>query len=324
MNSSSHSFHRRLGDIVLIAFLGILWLAFSIGEPNFLYFSNLISILTNFSLLLILSLGITWVIMIGSLDVSQAGIAGLAGILIGLTLPTFGVLSILLAILVGAGFGFLNGFIFTKARIPSFLVTLGILFVTTGLEKYIAVLAHVLTNGIPIGSQLDGFLPVIPFLGLPRSFSLFYWAVGTTLLLYFVSQRTSLGLRTYAVGSNISSSYLHGIKVVKYQILVFTLSGTLSAIAGFLYLPYLGTASPTFTDSFTFITLAAVVLGGTALAGGTGGFHRTLLGAFILSTMNNGLTVLGVDALVVFILQGLIIIIAAAVVGRGISSGAIQ
>jgi len=324
MNVNSSRLRKRIRDSILILFLVVLVVAFAIGSSGFLRPSNIVSILSNFSVLLILSLGISWVVMAGSLDISQAGIAGLVGILIGLILPVIGYGAIAVGILVGAGFGSLNGLIFTKARIPSFLVTLGTLFVTTGLEKYLAVTAHVLTNGIPIEGRLDVFLPTIPLLNVPRSFSLFYWAAGESILFYMISQKTRFGLRIYAIGSSASSTLLYGINVTGYQVLVFALSGAISAVAGFLYLPYLNIASPTFTDSLTFVTLAAVVLGGTALAGGVGGFHRTVIGALILSIINNGLTVMGLDALALFVVQGVIIIIAAVAVSRGIKTGIIQ
>src|SRR2546426_11495841 len=118
MNVNSSRLRKRIRDSILILFLVVLVVAFAIGSSGFLRPSNIVSILTNFSVLLILSLGISWVVMAGSLDISQAGVAGLVGVLIGLILSLIGYCGIAVGILVGAGFWFLNCPIFTKGRIP--------------------------------------------------------------------------------------------------------------------------------------------------------------------------------------------------------------
>ena len=300
-----------LGLLGLVAFLLILFSAIS---HNFLSEFNVTTLMLSFAILMLASLGGTLVIMVGCLDLSYSGVLTLSAIVAALLLPSLGLLALLAGVGVGAGFGLVNGILFVKARIPSFLVTLGTLYVSLGLS-------NLETPGglsVTANGRLDFLLtPLIP--GIQ---TLLIWAVALAGALFFVTRYTKFGWRVYATGSNELAATLNGIKIGRIRLSAFIISGALAAVAGILLTSYFGSATSSLGSSFVFIPLAVIVLGGTSLAGGIGGPHRTLIGAFLIALILDGLELSGASPGVVTLFEGIAIILTTTIVSREIRARA--
>ncbi len=246
------------------------------------------------------------VLMMGSLDLSYAGVLTLTGVLVAALLPALGLLALPMGLLVGVSIGLANGLTVAKVKVPSFLVTLGTLFITLGFADWT-------THGspIPLSVSLDFLLVPLPFLP-----TLFVWAVGMTAACYYIARYTNLGLNVYATGSSQRGARLCGVNTDKVRIATFMLSGLLAAATGILILPYVGAAGSWVGKSLIYIPLAAVLMGGTRLSGGVGGPHRTVFGCYIVAVVLNGLALMKLDPNTITIFVGLIIIIAMIGVSR--------
>jgi ribose transport system permease protein/putative xylitol transport system permease protein len=211
-----------------------------------------------------------------------------------------GMLVIPLALAVSIVIGMINGLLLAKFKVPSFLATLGISIVLDGIAWY-------LTKGHLSIMQNEGFkkLSTHFILGLP---SIFYWAIGVWAVCTFLALATAFGRRTYAIGGNLEGAGLSDINVAKQRVLVFMLSGFLAGLAGILYMSQMGGGSVRIGADMAIPLFASVVAGGTALTGGIGGPHRTLLGVIIITWIQAGMAMLAIGQDIQMITFGLIAI----------------
>jgi len=271
--------------LLLIVLLG----SFTSINPRFVGAYSLENIFTVAAPLLILSFGATFVIVTGSIDLSVGAIVSASCVIFGMTFPTLGNWSVIAAIVFGLVAGSVNGFLFTRLRIPSFIVTLS----TMALWKSVALLlVGGGAKGIPMATWkglawADIVLGIIP---LPFVFSVVVFA-----LFYVVQARTPFGRSIFATGANERAARMFGLKVTSTKFLAFVASGVASGLAGALYSIELKTSQATVGDPLTLLSIAAVVLGGTPLTGGRGSVLRTFLGAMLVIIIQNGLNTVALD-----------------------------
>lgn len=295
--------------LVLIAFFGII-------NVEFLSISNLLTILKQLSIPLILALGLTFVILMGSIDLSVDGVMALTGCLASIlilnskTSIDLGMPGVVIVLAVGALAGLVTGLITVKARLPSFMVSFGISSIAAGF----ALLCY---KGIPATINHPVFISLNmgSFLGLP----LLTWvALVVFIAAYILQEYTAFGRYIYAIGDNESILRQTGINVERIKILVFTWSGFCIGLAGVVGLARAGRGDLLIGKGNLFTAITAVVLGGTVLSGGKGGVVNTLLGALIVTVIQNGLILMGVNPYIQAGIQGIIIVSAVALsVTRG-------
>jgi ribose transport system permease protein len=273
-------------------------------NPAFFEGRNLITVLLLTSLLLMSALGQTWVILLGSIDLSVGYMASLCSVIFALLVSDWGYGALLIVLLVGVVGGLLNGLVYTLFKIPSFIATLG----TGGIFLS---LAYVLSNASTVAvSNTEN--PVMSLLGstvlqVPVSILLtcLLWAV----LLIFQNFMTG-GKKLYYIGTSEPASWLSGIRKNGYKLLAFTVSGTTAALTGVLLSSTIYNGGPNLGDPYTLKSIAVVVIGGTALTGGVGGLGRTMIGALIMAILSNGMNVVGVNAYFQNIVTGAVIVLA--------------
>ena len=283
---------------------------FSIASPVFLQPQNIYNILRQSSVLLIVAVGATFIILQGSIDLSIGGIATLAGVVAALVMRDSDLWlgAIVLALVAGVVSGFINGAIFSYGKVPSFLVTLGMMFVLDGV-------ALVLSTGAPIPIVDPAFLRLgtgnligsVPTIAV---WAFLIYALGILLASY----PTKFGRYVYALGGNERVARLSGVPVRKFKLYSFMFSGFVAAFAGIdgdsgdLLAARMQGGVARSGDYLLLDSIAAVVMGGTALTGGVGGPHRTLLGVLIMGVLSNGLNVTGVDPYLQIVVKGGVVI----------------
>jgi len=294
-----------LGPFVLLFLLVI---GFSIASPNFFTVSNLVdNVLRNSTILLLVSLAGTFPILQQSIDLSIESMVGITGVIAAMLISDYqlGVFALLLAVLAGTVFGALNGIVFAKFKIPSFLVTLGSLSILSGS-------ALLLTGGTSIPYRdptvrwvSNGEL----LLSIPN---IVVWGLLFYLLMTFIAFKTPFGRYCYALGENEEVADLSGVQVDRYKIGAFVVSGLLCGVAGALLAARTSSAAPGMGTGLLLQSIAAIVMGGTALTGGVGGPHRTLLGVLVIGVLANGMNLVGIQSFVQEIVLGFVVIIAVA------------
>ncbi len=291
-------------------------LIFSITAEGFFTGDNLTAILTQLAIPLVLSVGATFVIIMGSIDLSVDGMMALCGcvasILIANTKNTMnlGIWGVFIAIGVGAGFGFLAGLLYVKLKIPSFMVTFGLTNVGAGLA--------VISYGLEPATVTDEAFRSLALTNLGPAPIITYIALGVFVVALILQNYTPFGRYVFAIGDNEQVPRMAGIKVNKVKIQAFIWSGVCIGIAGVLMLALLGRGDVTMGKGQLFPALTAVVVGGTAMSGGRGGIVNTLIGALIMTVLRSGLIMFGVSQYMLVGVQGVIILIAvAASVARG-------
>jgi ribose transport system permease protein len=279
-------------------------------NPNFLTFSNAVRIAQAAMIPLVLGLGATFIILMGSIDLSIEGVLALAAVVLSLVVLNganandFGVLGALFVLLIGAGMGFLNGVIHVKLRIPSFMATLGMWFVGVGVAN--AILGGL---AVRINEPLIRGLAIDRFLGFPWGVWLALAALGVA---WVIQEHTRLGRYMYALGGGEELAALSGIPAAKVRIATFTIAGVFYALGGILAAAQLGLGNALIGQGRLFTTITAVVVGGTALSGGQGSVLQTLVGVLIVVVLANGMVLMGVSPYVQQAVQGLLIIAAVA------------
>ncbi|MCS7132895.1 MAG: ABC transporter permease [Aigarchaeota archaeon] len=297
-------FQRNLNTIIPISGLVILIISLRIANPYFLTsWDSAITLIYGMAWFMVAACGLTLVILMGSFDFSVPSVLKLSAMIFAVLYPMLGLYSILLSLAVGLLFGFINGTLLARFNIPSFMVTLATSMVAEGA-------AQVISGGYTriITDPAFRAISTTMILGLP---SIFYWAILVWILCIFVTFVTPFGRTIYAIGGNIVGTRLAGINVKKARTLVFMLCSLLASFAGILYASQIQGAHMQVGVLDMIPLFASVVVGGTALTGGVGGVHRTLLGVIIIRWLDSGLSMLAIDLNVRMIIFGAIAIVMA-------------
>jgi erythritol transport system permease protein len=308
----------RLRALIVLV---VLIAAFAILSPSFLTPGNLTILVKHVAINAILATGMTFVILSGGIDLSVGSVAGLAGIIAGglihhgLVLRTFGVvvyprvwLVIAVALLVGALVGVINGLLISQLHVAPFIATLGTLYVARGSALLISGGATFpnLTGRSDLGNT--GFLSISgTALGVPVPIWLMFAFAAVGIL---AAERTPFGRRVYAVGGNERAAELSGVRVPRIKLAVYVMSGICAAMVGMIIAAQLGAAHPATGETFELNAIAAVVLGGTSLMGGRGSVGGTIIGAFVIGVLADGLILLGVSEFWQIVIKGLVIVLA--------------
>jgi len=292
---------RNISTLIPITGFIVLVIALRMANPYFLAtWDSVITLVYGMSWFLIAACGLTLVILMGSFDFSVPSVLKLSAMIFAVLYPSIGFSSIIVAILVGLIFGLINGTLLARFNIPSFMATLATSMVAEGL-------AQVISGGYTrmITDPAFRAISTTMILGLP---SIFYWAIAIWAICVFLTFMTPFGRMVYAVGSNIVGARLAGINVRMVRTLVFMICSLLASIAGILYASQIQGAHMQVGVLDMIPLFASVVVGGTALTGGVGGVHRTLLGVLIIRWLDSGLSMLAIDLNVRMIIFGAIAI----------------
>ncbi len=292
-----------VGALLPIGVVVVLLIVFSVSSNAFLSFRNLTAVASQASILLLASTGATFVILMGSIDLSVGAIVLLVGAVVVTAINGFGLglSALVVGTLLGTLLGLSNGVVFAIGLIPSFVVTLGTLSVFSGIALNLLAGRALQYNSPAFDDLAIGQLvPHFPNVAL---LAILLWAV-----MVLVCFKTRFGRYMYVIGGGEAVARTSGVPVVRYKIYAFVVSGALAGFAGTLAVARVGAAGPTLGTDLLLNTLAAVVVGGTSLSGGVGGVHRTLLGVLIITILDDGLNLLGVNQYTQLVIKGLVVI----------------
>jgi ribose transport system permease protein len=314
--SLSVSAFGRMGAMQrLLAFgaLIVLLVVFSVASPNFFQTDNLVGILIATTVNGVLALGVTFVIITGGIDLSIGTVMTLSAVMTGVFVTNWHwpvLLGTLGGIATGTVAGAVNGTLIAKLKVPPFIATLGVLNVAKGLALVFSGLRPIYFNDTPVfnetamGSVIGKLIPAfeVPNLVLV----LFITAILASLVL----SKTSLGRYTFALGSNEEATRLSGVNADGWKTVVYAVSGLFAGVAGVLIAARLNSAQPSLGFGYELDAIAAAVIGGTSLSGGEGTILGTVIGAFIISTLTNGLRIMSVPQEWQTVVTGAIVILA--------------
>jgi len=293
-----NKFKTGIGLILLVIVLSFL-------SEYFLTIPNLLNIVRQVSIIAVVSFGMTMVILTGGIDLSVGSLLAFsgaisAGMLVNSGLNVF--LAIIIGLAAGTALGLFNGIAVAKAKLPAFIVTLAMMTIARGFTL-------IYTGGRPISGFGDtfrffgaGYLAGIP---IPVVIMILL-----LILIYILLSKTPLGRYIYAIGGNEKATKLSGINTERIKIAVYALNGFLAAVSGIILTSRLNSAQPMAGEGYELDAIAAVVLGGTSLAGGSGGVIGTIIGALIIAVLNNGLNLLNVSSFYQLVAKGGVILLA--------------
>ncbi|MDV2993114.1 MAG: Ribose import permease protein RbsC [Chroococcidiopsis sp. SAG 2025] len=288
----------------ILPILALICILFALLTPNFLTTGNIVNIFRQASINIVLATGMTFVILTGGIDLSVGSILGVTAVVGVLTslIPGVGWLAVPVALLAGLGLGLINGTLIAFLDLPPFIVTLGALTALRGAAYLIASGTTVINRDLNFAWIGINYLGPVPWLVVI--------ALLTVVASWFILRRTILGMQIYAVGGNQQAARLTGIKVKRVLLFVYGVSGLLSGLAGIMSASRLYSATGMLGNGYELDAIAAVILGGTSFSGGIGTIWGTLLGALIIATLNNGLTLLNMSFFWQLVVKGLVIIVA--------------
>lgn len=306
----------RLGPLLALVVLVIL---VTIMSPTFVSPANLLNLLRQVSINAVIAFGMTFVILTGGIDLSVGSILALSGAVTASMLASgfAAPLALLAGLVLGAIFGLLNGILIAYGKAAPFIATLATMTIFRGAT-------YVFTNGNPItdakmnSSFLFQFMGRGYLFGIPFPIIIMLVAYG---VLFVLLHKTSFGRKTYALGGNETAARIAGVRTKMVTMLIYTISGLMAAIAGIILTSRLSSAQPDAGTSYEMDAIAAVVLGGTSLAGGKGRIFGTLIGALIIGTLNNGMNLLGISSFYQQIVKGIVILIAVLLDRRSSNNG---
>ena len=304
-NGAVKYFKDNIGIIIALLAMCVFLVIFPTTRSTFLTQNNVFNILRQNASNLFLATGMTMVIILGGIDLSVGSVIALsgcvaAGCVVNMGLPE--VAAFLIAILIGAAVGMFNGVVICKTNIPPFIVTLASMNITKGI-------ALVYTQGAPIRCMTDAFkFPGAGYVGpipTPVILMLIIFVIAVMLV-----NRTPFGRHIYAVGGNAQAASFSGINVQKVKFWVYTFTGIMAGIAGVVIASRLYSGQPRSGEGAEMDAIAAVVVGGTSMSGGSGRLGGTLIGVLIIGVLNNGLNLMGVDSNWQYIVKGFVILLA--------------
>jgi len=299
-------------NIVYIAFfIAVIFFAITLGD-KFLSVNNILNITRQTAMISIMAVTMTFVIATGQIDLSIGSIAATTSLIVSLLLHSTGNIS--LSVAVGLGFGMLvgavNGLLITGLGVPAFLVTLGMMGIIKGCAMWITA-----TTAIPI--RIDAYNTIF---GLGTVFGvpiLFLWTIVALVIGLFVMNYTTFGKKALAVGGNEVAAGYSGVNVRNVKIIAMVMSGFSAAFAGILYSGRMQAGRFTFGEGDELTVIAAVILGGTSLFGGTANVFGAVVGSLLIGIINNGLILGGLTVSQQMIVRGIIVILATALGTRG-------
>jgi len=302
MKQNIHSVGSNIKKYVPIMALVALCAFFSLLQPNFFSYSNFGIVLQQTVVLLAAALGMTFVIVGGSIDLSVGSILAVSALATAMASESMGVFAFIPGLAVGALCGLVNGLIFVKGKVPSFIATLGTMITLRGIVL-------LFTKGAPVEIKSDLFLDVFTgkIFGIPNSA---YLVSIVAILIYVLYAKTVFGREVKAIGGGEKVARLSGIKIDQVKIKMFLILGLLCGFAGMLQASRVMAATAQLGIGFELDVIASVVLGGTPLTGGIGSIQGAVLGAFIISVLSNGMNMIGVDPYLQQIVKGLVMILA--------------
>jgi ribose transport system permease protein len=292
----------RLGVLLALLFFVVV---FAIGSPRFLTLDNFINVSRQISTNFIIACAMTFVIITAGIDLSVGSLVALSGVLMAGLTVNYGLpwpVGVLLTVAVLAGVGLVNGFAISRQGLQPFVVTLAMMSIARGLALAYTGSEPIFITDTTVLALGNGYLGPIPIPVIIAAI------VG--ILAHITLTRTKIGRYVYAVGGNEEAARISGINVANIKLFVYGLSGALSAVAGVIIAARLYSGNPTAGNDTAMDVIAAVVIGGTSLFGGVGGILGTLLGAFIVGIISNGLTIMNVPYYWQLVAKGLVIYVA--------------
>ncbi len=290
-----------VGLVILIAVVGVL-------SPSFFTVPNLLNVLRQTSINGVIAAGMTFVILTGGIDLSVGSILAFSGAVAASCLASGQsmVVTIILTLVIGAGVGLLNGIIIAKGKLQPFIVTLATMTILRGATL-------VFTDGKPIslgsgsGAVAFGKIGGGSIFEIPTPVIIMILAFA---ICYYILTQTKMGRYTYALGGNEEATKLSGLNADRIKMFVYTVSGLLASVAGIIITSRLFSVQPNAGNGYELDAIAAVVLGGTKLAGGKGKITGTIIGALIIGVLSNALNLLNVSSYFQMIAKGVVILIA--------------
>ncbi len=307
-NSKTNNIFRSDAAQRLLAFAGliIMFVVFSLASPNFFQWSNIKGILLATAVNGVLALGVTFVIITAGIDLSVGTVMTLSAVMTGVFITNLGfpiAVGVIGGLLTGALAGLVNGTVIAKMKIPPFVATLGMLYIAKGLSLVISGLKPIYFTNTPLFTKIS----MGSIMDVPSAVLIFFAAA---LLAHLILTKTVLGRYTFALGSNEEATRLSGVNVDKWKIAVYTLAGIFSGLAGVMIASRLNSAQPALGAGYELEAIAAVVIGGTSLSGGEGNIMGTVIGAFVISVLTNGLRILSIPQEWQIVVTGAIVILA--------------
>lgn len=293
---------------ILLALIGVLIIGNFLSE-HFLTASNMINILEQVSIVGVIAIGQTYVILTEGIDLSIGSLMALSLIIFAGIIGTTGFfIAAIVGILISSLFGLFNGIGITLGELPPFIMTVGMLSVARGI-------IFIYSGGTPIpildGSFMD--ISMIRFWGVPISIYIFLLFF---VIFWWILTKTPFGRSIYAIGANEEAAHLSGVPVIKYKIMTYIISGFCAGIGSLLFAFQLGVGTPAAGGETNLDTIAATVVGGTALTGGKGKLENTMIGAFIIGAMANLLNLMGVNPFYQRLFKGALVVIAVFIIQR--------
>ena len=298
--------------IVYIAFVVVfLFFAITLGSSGFLSLNNILNITRQTAMISIMAVAMTFVIGSGQIDLSVGSITALSSLVAALTITYTDsiALSLLASLFTGACIGGINGLLITRVGIPSFLVTLGTMGIVRGFAMWTTN-----TAAVPVLDDTFNFLfGTGDIAGVPI---LFFWTVLILVIGHITLRSTPYGKRTLATGGNEIAAKYSGVNTQQIKLLVMMISGVAASLAGMLYTGRMQAGRFSFGEGDELSVIAAVILGGTSMAGGTGSVVGAVVGSLMMGMINNGLVIAGLSVSQQMIVRGIIIILAVALGNR--------
>lgn len=297
----------KINEYAIYVVLVLLFLFFSIASPSFINANNLINVVRQISMLGIASVGMTFALLVGGIDLSIGSQMSMVAVICSIMMTKGNInlwLAAILCIILTSAVGFFNGIIISKIKMPPLIVTLSTMIIIEGV-------AFIISKGIPIfgfpqGFSIlgQGYIGIIP---IPVIIMIVILIIGAIIL-----NKTYIGRYFYSIGGNEEASRLSGIDVDKIKCLAYTLSGLFAGIAGVILLSRTNSGQPTMGKGFEFDVLTAVVLGGVSVNGGVGKISNVISGILIIGVLNNGLVLMGMNTYVQSVIKGVVLLIAVA------------